>query len=84
MPFLSKVYERMVSSRLSAFMETEGVSPRLQYAFRKGLGNCDALLCIVYAGQAALDHGRELTVVEINFSAAFDRVCHSVFIYKLR
>ena len=39
---------------------------------------------IVCAGQAALDSGRELAVVQIDFSAAFDRVSHSGFLYKLR
>ena len=70
-PVLSKVYERLVSSRLCAFMETEGVFPMHQYAYRKGLGTCDALLDIVCAGQAALDSGRELAVVQIDFSALF-------------
>ena len=55
-------------------METEGVFHRHQYAYRKGLETCDALLDIVCAGQAALGHGRELAVVQIDFSAAFDRV----------
>ena len=44
-------------------MESEGVFPRHQCAYRKGLGTCDALLDIVYAGQATLDNGRELAVV---------------------
>ena len=47
MPVLSKVYERLVSSRMCAFMETERVFPRHQYAYRKGLGTFDALLDIV-------------------------------------
>ena len=83
-PVLSKVYECLVSSRLCVFMETEGVFPRHQNAYLKGLGTCDALLEIVCAGQAALDSGRELAVVQIDFSAAFDRVCHSCLLYKLR
>ena len=46
-PVLPKVYKRLVSSRLCAFMETDGVFPKHQYAYRKGLGTCDALLDIV-------------------------------------
>ena len=67
MPFLSKVYERLVSSRLCAFMET-----RHQYAYRKGRGTCNALLVIVCEGQVALDRGKELAVLQIDFGAAFD------------
>ena len=47
-----------------------------QYAYRKGLGTCDALLDIVFEGQVALDRGRELAVVQIVFRAIFDRVNH--------
>ena len=43
-------------------METEGVFPRHQFAYRKGLGTCDASVDIVCARQAALDRERELAV----------------------
>ena len=42
---LSKVFERLVSVRLGRFMECSGVLPTTQFAYRKGLGTCDALLC---------------------------------------
>ena len=71
MPVLSKVYQRLFSSRLCDFMETEGDFPRHQYAYRKGLGPCDSLLYINCAGQAALHSVRELAVVQINFCADF-------------
>ena len=35
-------------------------------------------------GQAVLDRGRELAVVQIGISAVFDRVSHSGLLYKLR
>ena len=44
-----------------------------QYSYRKSLGTCDALLDIVCAGQMELDRGRELALVQIDFSASFDR-----------
>ena len=74
---LSKVYERLVSSRLCAFTETEGVFPRYQFAYRKRLETCDALLDIAFAGQPALERERELAVVQIDFSVVFDRVSRS-------
>ena len=64
-------------------METEGVFPRHMYAYRKGLGTFYALLGIVCMGQASLDRGRELAVVQIDFSAAFDCENHSGLLYKL-
>ena len=43
-PVLSKVFERLVSVRRGRFMERSGVLPTTQFAYRKGLGTCDALL----------------------------------------
>ena len=51
---LSKVFERLVSVRLGRFMERSGVLPTTQFAYRKGPGTCDALLCASHALQSAL------------------------------
>ena len=47
-PILSKVFERLVSVRLGCFMEYRGVLLTTKFAYRKGLGTCDALLCVVH------------------------------------
>ena len=52
-------------------MESECVVLRYQYACRKELGTYETLLDIVCARQVTLDRGRELAVVQIDFSAAF-------------
>ena len=44
--------------------------------YRKGLGTCDGLLCLSHALQSALESGQEARIVQIDFSAAFDRVNH--------
>ena len=48
-PILLKVFERLVSVRLGHFMEGRGVLPTTQFAYRKGLGTCDALLCVAHS-----------------------------------
>ena len=75
-PLLSKVFERLVSVRLGRFMECRGVLPTTQFAYRKGLGTCDALLCVAHTLQSALEMGQEARIVKIDFSAAFDKVNH--------
>ena len=70
---LSNVFERLVSVHLGRFMERSGVLPTTQFAYRKGLGNCDALLCVSHTLQSALENGQEARIVQIDFSAAFDR-----------
>ena len=73
-PVLSKVFERLIALRFGRFMERSGLLPSHQYSYRKRLGTCDALLDIVCAGQLELDRGGELALIQIDFSAAFDRV----------
>ena len=77
------VFERLLSVRLGRFMEHSGVLPTTQFAYRKGLGTCDALLCVSHTLQSALDSGQDGRIVQIDFSAAFDRVNHLGILYKL-
>ena len=57
-------------------MERSGVLPTTQFAYRKGLGTCDALLCVSHTLQSALESGQKARIVQIDFRAAFDRVNH--------
>ena len=77
------MYERLVAVRLGRFMENCGVLLTTQFAYRKGLGACDALLCVSHTLQSALERGQEARIIQIDFSAAFDRVNHQGILYKL-
>ena len=68
---LPKVLERLVSVQLGRFMERNGVLPTTQFAYRKGLGACDALLCLSHTLQNELESGNEAKILQIDFSAAF-------------
>ena len=58
--------------------------PTTKFAYRKGLGTCDALLCVSHTLQSALESGQEARIVQIDFSAVFDRVNnHQGILYKL-
>ena len=64
-------------------MERSGVLPPIHFAYQKSLGTCDALLCVSHSLQSALECGQEAQIVQIDFSAAFDRVNHLCILYKL-
>ena len=83
-PVLSKVFKGLISLHLGRFLERSGDLSFHQYSYRKSLDTCDALLDIVCAGQMELDRGGELALVQIDFSAAFDRVNHRGLVSKLR
>ena len=64
-------------------MERSGVLPTTQFAYHKGLGTCNALLCVSHTLQSTLESGQEARILQIYFSAAFDRVNHLGILYKL-
>ena len=64
-------------------MERSGVLPTTQFAYRKGLDTCDALLFVSHTLQSSLESGQDARIVQIDFSAAFDRVNHQRILYKL-
>ena len=64
-------------------MDRSGVLPTTEFSYRKGLGTCDALLCLSRTLQSALESGQEARIVQINFSTAFDGAIHQGILYKL-
>ena len=64
-------------------MEPSGVLPNTQFTYRKGLGTCDALLCVSHTLQRALGSGQEARIVQIDFRAPFDRINHQGILCKL-
>ena len=62
-----------MSVRLGRFMERSGVLPTTQFAYRK----------VSHTLQSALESGQEARIVQIDFSAAFDRVNHQGILHKL-
>ena len=58
--------------------------PAAQFAYWKGLGCTDALLTISHYLQKFQDLGMESYIVQLDFSAAFDRVSHSGLLFKLK
>ena len=82
-PLLFLIFVRLVSVRLRHFMECRGVLPTTELAYRKGLGTCDALLCVAHTLQSALEKGHEARMVQIDFGAAFDTVNHQGILFYL-
>ena len=65
-PVLSKVFERLASVRLGRFLERSGGLPTAQFAYRKGLGTCDVLLCLFHTRQSTLDSRQEVRIVQLD------------------
>ena len=72
------------SGRLSDHLIQSGSLPNCQFAYRSGRGSCDLLVILDQILQSSLDRGAEARVVQLDFSAAFDRVNHGGLVYKLQ
>ncbi|MEM8780580.1 MAG: reverse transcriptase family protein, partial [Cyanobacteria bacterium P01_G01_bin.49] len=82
-PVLSKIYEKLLSRKLSRFVEVSNLLPNTQFGFRTGLGTTDALLTLVHDLQSGLDSRSEARVLSLDFSSAFDLVSHRALLYKI-
>ena len=54
-----------------------------KFAYRKVLGTCDALLCVLYTAKCIIEWAGWYRIVKIDCSAAFDRVDHRGILYML-
>ena len=50
-------------------MECSGVLPTTQFAYRNGLGTCDALSCMSHTLQSALESGQKAGLCRISIES---------------
>ena len=72
-----------VLQKLSIFCEKYVFLPDARYAYKKGLGCTDALQTTSHHIQKSSDTAMESYIVQLVFSAAFNRVSHSCLLFKL-
>ena len=82
-PVLFKLYERLLSRKLTKFAESHDLFPDTQFGLRKGIGTTDTLLSLVHDIQYGLDSRSEARVVSLDFGSAFDLVSHRTLLFKL-
>jgi hypothetical protein len=76
LPSLSKICEKIVFVRLYNFLlEINFLNP-FQSGFRPGYSTVNQLIFIVYKIHEALELGKEVRMVSLDISKAFDTVWH--------
>lgn len=74
---LAKILEKIVKTRLMAFLENNKLLSKNQYGFRPGLGTTDALYMVSKNIYDALDNNKKTIAVFLDFAKAFDTVDHN-------
>ena len=80
---LSKLCEKIVFFRLYDFLADMGYLYKFQSGFRPGDSTVNQLTYIVHQIYLALDSGKEVRLVFLDISKAFDKVWHDGLICKL-
>ena len=83
LPVLSKVFERLMRSRLIHFFESNDTLSAHQFGFRSGRDTSDAILQFLDLTYNSLDSKRHLIAVLLDLSKAFDTLDHDILVSKL-
>ena len=81
---LCKILERLVTNRLSWYLETNKLLNESQCGFRKNRSTIDQLVRLHDAINKSLSTGGYLVGVFLDFKAAFDLVWREGLLFKLR
>ena len=81
--FMSKIYEKLIYSRLIKFFNHHNILYDLQFGFRSGTSTTDAISCLVEYLYEVLNQKEYAINVFIDFSRAFDTVDRKILLRKL-
>ena len=82
--FISKILEKIVSSRLLDHIESNNLGEPLQSAYKRYHGTETALLKIHSDLLLAMDDHKASLVVFLDLSAAFDTIDHAILLNRMR
>ena len=83
LPSLSKICEKIVFARLYDFLLDIGFLYKYQSGFRPGDSTINQLIYIIHQIYLAFESGKEVRVVFLDISKAFDKVWHARLLKKL-
>ena len=83
LPNLSKIFERVMYTRLDAFLNSSKILYKFQFGFRKAYSTNHALLSIIEQIRNSLDKNMFSCGVFIDLEKAFDTVNHQILLSKL-
>lgn len=82
-PFVSKIFEKLMSTRMNSFITDNNLLCESQFGFREGRSTSDAVLEFVDKTVDSLDNGGYNVAVFVDLRKAFDTVDHGILLRKL-
>ena len=84
LPFVSKIVEKVVASRLNTHMAQNSILEPSQSAYRKHHSTETALLRVQNDILQAIDRKKCVMLLLLDLSAAFDTIDHEILLQRLR
>ena len=79
----SKIFERLYHCRLYSFICKHNILYKYQFGFRKGYGTNLSLITLVDKIVNALENGKYMLGIFLDFSKAFDTINHAILLRKM-
>ena len=82
LPFLSKMFEKLMCAKLESYLKSNNILCTNQFGFRKNSNTWDAIIEFLVYVHSSLDKKQSTIAVYLDFSKAFDTVNHEILISK--
>ena len=82
--FLSKLLERVVAKQLHSYLHRHTLYDKMQSAYRQGHSTETALLRVKNDLLLALDERKDVALIMLDLSAAFDTIDHTILLDRLQ
>ena len=83
LPVFSKIFEKLVYSRLTKYIDKHNILTNYQFGFKKGYSTYMALTILIDKITSAMDKGEHIIGLFLDFAKAFDTVNHDILLCKL-
>ena len=84
LPYFSKIFEKVMFTYVIEFLDENNIPYEYQFVFRKNHSTSHAIITLVERVTKALDTGKYVVGVFLDFKKAFDTVDHAILLRKLK